>query len=165
MAQELESSLGGVFSLLSTSFQLPLVRIILDKLGSKGELPPLDDETVQPQIVAGLEGLGRNDDLNRLTEFLNDINLVSQSQGIQAEMNLGEIIKRVGAARGIEMKGMVKTDEQKQKEKQASEERKKQEQFFELLKTASPEIIKQFGSQFGGEQGMEGMMPSPNQLS
>ena len=165
MAQELESSLGGVFSLLSTSFQLPLVRIILDKLESKGELPPLDDETVRPQIVAGLEGLGRNDDLNRLTEFLNDINLVSQSQGIQAEMNLGEIIKRVGAARGIEMKGMVKTEEQKQKEQQASEERKKQEQFFELLKTASPEIIKQFGGQFGGEQGMEGMMPSPNQLS
>jgi len=167
MAQELESSLGGVFSLLSTSFQLPLVRIILDKLASKGELPPLNDEQVQPQIVTGLEGLGRNDDLNRLTEFLNDINLLSQSEGIQAEMNLNEIIMRVGAARGIEMKGMVKTPEQKQKEQEAAQQAQQQQQFFELLKSASPEIIKQFGGQFGGEQAMQGMqgMPSPNQLS
>ena len=124
----------------------------------------MDDGTVRPQIVTGLEGLGRNDDLNRLSEFLNDINLLSQSQGIQAEMNLDEIIRRVGSARGIEMQGMVKSPEQKQQEQQAAQEQMKEQQFFELLKTASPEIIKQFAGQFMGEQGMQ-EMPSPNQLS
>ena len=167
MAQELESSLGGVFSLLSTSFQLPMVKIILEKLETKGELPSMPEETVRPQIVTGLEGLGRSDDLNRLTEFLNDIQMLGQAQGVQAEMNMGEIIKRVGAARGIEMNGLIKTDEQKQQEAQQAEQRMKQERFHELLKSASPEIIKQFGPDMmgGGEQGQaQPQMPPPEQL-
>ena len=168
MAQELESSLGGVFSLLSTSFQLPMVKIILEKLETKGELPSMPEETVRPQIVTGLEGLGRSDDLNRLTEFLNDIQMLGQAQGVQAEMNMGEIIKRVGAARGIEMNGLIKTDEQKQQEAQQAEQRMKQERFHELLKSASPEIIKQFGPDMmggGGEQmPAQPQMPAPEQL-
>lgn len=153
MAQELESSLGGVYSLLSTSFQLPLVRIILDKLETKGELPPMPENVVRPQIVTGLEGLGRGDDLNRLSEFLQDIQMLAQAEGVRSEMHVGEIINRIGAARGIEIQGLVKTEEEKAQEQEAAQKQMKEQQFHELLKTASPEIIKQFGPMFmGGEQ-------------
>ena len=93
--------------------------------------------------------------------------MLGQAQGVQAEMNMGEIIKRVGAARGIEMNGLIKTDEQKQQEAQQAEQRMKQERFHELLKSASPEIIKQFGPDMmgGGEQGQaQPQMPPPEQL-
>jgi hypothetical protein len=154
MAQELESSLGGVYSLLSTSFQLPLVRILLEKLEAKGELPPLPESVVRPQIVTGLDGLGRSDDLNRLSEFLQDIQMLSQAQGVQGEMHMGEIIKRLGAARGIETHGLLKSDEEKQAEQEAQEAKMKEAQFMELLKTASPEIVKQFGPMLMGGEGM-----------
>ena len=94
--------------------------------------------------------------------------MLGQAQGVQAEMNMGEIIKRVGAARGIEMNGLIKTDEQKQQEAQQAEQRMKQERFHELLKSASPEIIKQFGPDMmggGGEQmPAQPQMPAPEQL-
>ena len=164
MAQELESSLGGVYSLLSNSFQLPLVRIILDKLEAKGELPPMPEDMVQPQIVTGLEGLGRGDALNRLSEFLQDIQLLSQAEGIRTEMHVGEIINRLGAARGIEIHGLVKSDEEKAQEQEAAQKQMKEQQFHELLKTASPEIIKQFGPMFmGGQQQQPGGPPALNQ--
>ena len=49
------------------------------------------------------------------------------------------------------MANLLKTDEQKQQEAEQAEKQMKEERFHELLKSASPEIIKQYGSQMMGE--------------
>ena len=66
MAQELETALGGVYSILSQEFQLPLVRLLLHRLESTGKMPKMPKDSIKPQIVTGLEALGRGQDLNKL---------------------------------------------------------------------------------------------------
>ena len=81
-------------------------------------------------------------------------------------MHVGEIINRLGAARGIEIHGLVKSDEEKAQEQEAAQKQMKEQQFHELLKTASPEIINQFGPMFmGGQQQQQqpGGPPTLNQ--
>ena len=69
MAQELETALGGVYSILSQEFQQPLINILLSRLEATGKMPKLPKETVKPTVVTGLEALGRGQDLNKLATF------------------------------------------------------------------------------------------------
>ena len=75
MSQSLESQIGAFYSVLTQELQLPLVRRLIYMLQKKGKLPefPNSQETgeplVQPRAVTGLEGIGRGDDMNKLTEF------------------------------------------------------------------------------------------------
>src|SRR3546814_19943778 len=59
MAQELENVLGGVYTVLSAEFQLPLIRRILYVLIRQGEAPELP-KSVVPTVVTGFEAMGRN---------------------------------------------------------------------------------------------------------
>jgi hypothetical protein len=59
MAQELETALGGVYSILSQEFQVPLVKLLLAKLEANGKMPKMPKDSIKPQIVTGLEALGR----------------------------------------------------------------------------------------------------------
>ena len=70
MAQELETALGGVYSILSQEFQLPLVKLLLARLERTGKMPKMPKDAVKPQIVTGIEALGRGQDLNKLSQFL-----------------------------------------------------------------------------------------------
>jgi len=148
MAQELESSLGGTYSLLSTDFQLPLVRLVLDRLSKGGKLPELP-EIVKPQIVAGLEGLGRGYDLNRLQMLLQYLQPFGPD-ALMSEMNLSDYIDRLGASLGIDMLGLLKTPEQKQIEAQQRQAQMEQQQLMALYEKATPEMAKQLLPQILG---------------
>ena len=150
MAQELESSLGGTYSLLSTDFQLPLVKLVLDRLTKAGKLPELP-EIVKPQIVAGLEGLGRGYDLNRLQMFLQNLQPFGP-EALMSEMNLSDYIDRLGASLGIDMLGLLKTPEEKQAEAQQRQAQMEQQQMMELYSKATPEVAKQMLPQIMGTQ-------------
>ena len=73
VASELEDTLGGIYSILSQELQIPLVNRVMHLLQKKGRLPILPKDTVSPEIVAGLEALGRTHDLAKLDTFLADI--------------------------------------------------------------------------------------------
>lgn len=111
MAQELESALGGIYSILSQELQLPLVTLVMAYLERKGKLPKLPKDTVQPVVVTGIEALGRGQDLQRLQQFVGAISPLPEAVG---RINTGDLIKRVGASLGIDMKGLIKTDEEMQ---------------------------------------------------
>jgi hypothetical protein len=70
MASELEDALGGVYSVLSLEFQLPLVQVMMHNMTADGTLPSLPRDTVRPTIVTGLDALGRSHELARLDEFI-----------------------------------------------------------------------------------------------
>lgn len=148
MAQELESSLGGTYSLLSTDFQLPLVRLVLDRLSKGGKLPDLP-EIVKPQIVAGLEGLGRGYDLNRLQMLLQYLQPFGPD-ALMSEMNLSDYIDRLGASLGIDMLGLLKTPEQKQMEAQQRQAQMEDQRLMALYEKATPEVAKQLLPQILG---------------
>ena len=117
MAQELESALGGTYSILSQEFQYPLVELLLDRLEKKKKMPKMPKDTVKPQIVTGLEALGRGQDLNKLAQFLQYLQPLGP-ETIASSLNVDDYIDRLGASLGIDTGGLIKTPEQKQAEQE-----------------------------------------------
>jgi hypothetical protein len=119
MAQELENVLGGVYTVLSAEFQLPLVRRLLYILIRNGEAPEMP-KTVIPTIVTGFEALGRNHSANKLRGWLADMKNVYGEQVIQAITDPTEIGRRLADSWGVEdVEALIKSPE-KQQEEQAS---------------------------------------------
>lgn len=115
MANELESALGGIYSILSQEFQLPLIKRLMFQMERQKRLPVLPEGTVKPVIVTGIEALGRGNDLNKLDQF---ISVIQQIPDAAARINWGDYMTRRGTALGIDMKGLVKTDEEIAQEQQ-----------------------------------------------
>lgn len=117
MANELESALGGIYSILSQELQLPMVNRIMFAMERKKKLPVLPKGTVKPVIVTGIEALGRGNDMNKLQAFFQAAGLIAQ---LPPEINKDDALKRLGTSLGIDMKGLVKTPEEiKQEQEQA----------------------------------------------
>lgn len=107
MAQSLEDTLGGIYSLLATEFQLPLVKRVMALMKRKGRIPSIP-ETVKPTIIAGLEALGRGHDLNKLMQLLDVLSRVAQVFGPEAlgEYSPSELIARAANSLGVDMAGV-----------------------------------------------------------
>ena len=139
MAKELEDALGGAYSLLSVEFQLPLVKRLMDQMESQGKLPKLPDDTVEPQIVTGIEALGRGHDLDKLMQFMQALEPLGPKQ-IIPRLNVSDYMVRVATALGMDTSGLVKSEKQINK-------RREQSQKAETLKNIAPEIMKQMQQQ------------------
>ena len=122
MANELENSLGGIYSILTQEFPLPYLRRRMHMLVRSGKAPKLPEKLVKPKIVTGVQGLGRGNDRNKLIEF---IGTVSQALGpdiMRQYMNVDEAIKRLANSIGIDTANLVKTQEEIQAEMQAMQQ-------------------------------------------
>jgi hypothetical protein len=142
MAQELETTLGGVYSLLAQEMQLPLLKAIEARLDEKGELPvelkKLSASSVKPVIVAGMDALGRNADLSKIIQ-LQQILTPQEMQFINHE----EMLKRKIMFAGITNDGLVRDADEVRAEQQQQQQ---QQQLAELASRAAPETIKQIGN-------------------
>ena len=118
VTQSIERQLGGIYSILSQEFQLPLVARVLFKLNKQKKLPKLPKDFVVPTIVTGIDALGRGNDLNRLDVYLQGIGQILGPQMIQQYIDVREYLNRRAAALGIDTNGLVKSEEQLQMEQQ-----------------------------------------------
>lgn len=141
MAQELETALGGIYSVLSQEFQLPLVNLLLNKMQREGKMPKFPKDTLKPQIVTGLEALGRGQDLNKLQQFLNMLQPLGP-EVISSELNIGDYLDRLGASLGIDTQGLVKSEEQKQQEAQQQQEMMEQQQMMQMAEKGIGPAVK-----------------------
>lgn len=111
-AHELESSLGGVYSRLASELQLPLATRLMAKV----------DETfskIEPVIVTGFESLSRNSDLDNMRAFMNDLAIFTNvPDDMKFRMNLGEVMKVLGAGHGIDYDKFMKDEDQVKSETQ-----------------------------------------------
>lgn len=140
VAGELEDALGGVYSILSQEFQLPLVHRLMDRMTRQKRLPKLPKGIVSPAIVTGLSALGRGHDLQKYSMFLQAL----QPLGPDAlqRMNIGDLITRVGTSLMIDMKGLVKTDEQIAQEQEQQMQQQQMAQMADMAKAAIPNATK-----------------------
>lgn len=141
VAGELEDALGGVYSILSQEFQLPLTNRLMDRMTKQGKLPKLPKGIVSPAIVTGLSALGRGHDLQKYSMFINALQPLGP-EVIAQRMNVGDLITRIGTALMIDMKGLVKNDEQIAQETAQAQQQQQQAQMMELAKTAVPNATK-----------------------
>tara|TARA_R100000231_G_scaffold3908_1_gene6761 strand:- start:674 stop:2257 length:1584 start_codon:yes stop_codon:yes gene_type:complete len=122
MAQELENSLGGVYSILSQEFQLPYLKRRMHMLVRSGKVPKLPDKIVKPIIVTGIQGLGRGHDRNKLIEFIGTVAQALGPDVMRQYVNVDEAVKRLATSIGIETTNLVKSQEQIQAEMQAMQQ-------------------------------------------
>ncbi len=142
--QELEIALGGVYAILSQEFQLPLVEILMHKMGKEKKIPKLPSDGLKPLIVTGVEALGRGEDLNKLGQFLQS--LAPLGEQAMAELNISDYINRLAGSLGIDTEGLIKSEEQKQVEQQAAMEQQQamqnQQMMGRIVEKATPEMMK-----------------------
>jgi len=70
MAEELEGTLGGVYSMLSEDLQLGRISSLIENMQESGSLPAFDEEMASPVITTGLEALGRSQDVAKVMQAL-----------------------------------------------------------------------------------------------
>ena len=161
MAQELESALGGVYSVLSQEFQLPLINILLGRMVKQRKMPKFPKEKVKPQVVTGMEALGRGQDLNKLSQFLEYLTPLGP-EVLSQKLNIDDYMDRLGASLGIDTGGLIKTDEQIQQEQaeaqQAQMEQQQQAQQAQMqadvIKGATPNMVKGMNEQMANNPEM-----------
>jgi len=130
---ELEQQLGGLFSLLTVEFLVPYLNRTLHILQRSNQLPKIPKDMVRPQIVAGVNALGRGQDRESLTQFVGTIAQTMGPEALMKYVDPSEYIKRLAAAQGIDVLNLVKSQKQLQQEMQAQQETAQQQ---ELLKQA-----------------------------
>ncbi len=141
MAGELEDALGGVYSILSQEFQLPLVSRIMFSLERRGKLPSLPTGIVRPAITTGLEALGRGHDQMKLDSLLQ--RLAPLGPEVVAEyLNVADYIKRTATAIGIEATGLVRSDAEVQQMRQQKQMQQMTQQFVPEMAGAVRDQLK-----------------------
>jgi flagellum-specific peptidoglycan hydrolase FlgJ len=149
-------------------------------LQKKGKLPefPNSQETgeplVLPKAVTGLEGIGRGDDMNKLTEFLTLTQQVLGPEIAQQYVNYEEALRRLAASASIDTTNLVKTSEQLQQEAAAAQAQQQQDQqqqqMMEMMKSSAASKVADnftqpgspYGPQFSGnsDNGAAGSIPN-----
>ena len=128
---ELDQQLGGLYSLLTTEFLVPYLNRKLNVFQKTGEIPRLPNDLIKPTIVAGVNALGRGQDRESLTMFLQTIAQAMGPESLMKFINPEEAIKRLAAAQGIDVLNLVTSmqeiqqrEAEQQQQAMALEERK-----------------------------------------
>ena len=135
---ELEQQLGGLFGLLTVEFLVPYLNRKLSVFQKTGEIPRIPKGMVKPIIVAGINSLGRGQDVQALGQFLQTIAQTMGPEAIATYINPEEVVKRLAAAQGIDVLNLVKSMQEVQ---QADQQAQQQQAEMEAIK-ATPGIMK-----------------------
>ena len=83
---------------------------------------------VRPQIVAGVNALGRGQDQQSLVQFAQTLAQTMGPEIMAKFLDPGEYVKRLAAAQGIDVLNLVKTPETMAQERQQQQQQQMQQQ-------------------------------------
>lgn len=159
--QSIERQLGGIYSVLSQEFQLPLVRRVMERMQRANRLPEVPEKYVKPTIITGIEALGRGNDLNKLDVFLAGAAQVVGPQMLQEYVNISEYLARRAASLGIDTKGLIISQEELQAKMEAARQAQMQDKYGPVLMGAvakgavdNPQLVAQMTQAATGAQPM-----------
>tara|TARA_R100000808_G_C2151335_1_gene160309 strand:- start:336 stop:2072 length:1737 start_codon:yes stop_codon:yes gene_type:complete len=180
MSQELEASIGGLYSILTQELQLPLVRRLMYILQKQRKLPdfPKREEDGEPMVipkpVTGLEAIGRGDDRNKLLDFVTTAQQALGPEVMAQFLNMDELLRRLAASGSIDTTNLVKSEEQLQQEAeeaaQAQQQAQQQQMMSELMTSpAAAQVAKNYtetGAPYGPQfpEGSGHQDPVPNTI-
>jgi hypothetical protein len=140
MAQELEASLGGIYSTMSVELQLPFITVVMHNLTVRGRLPALPGDSIRPVVTTGVDAIGRGNDLTKLTTLFTTVRDALGEQVAQTYIKSEDAIERLGAALGIDTDGLIRTEEEVTQQQQ-------QQGAYNLVDRAAPEMVKAAAAQ------------------
>jgi len=130
---ELEQQLGGLFSLLTVEFLVPYLNRTLHILQRNKELPKIPKDLVRPEIIAGVNALGRGQDQQSLVQFAQTLAQTMGPEIMAKFLDPAEYVKRLAASQGIDALNLIKTPETMAQEQQQQQQQMQQQM---LLKQA-----------------------------
>lgn len=136
VAQELENTLGGTYTVLSAELQLPLTKRYLYIGARQGKVPKLP-KAIQPRIITGFDALGRAHSVNRIRAWLQGLQDTLGPQVIQQIINVTELARRLGEGEGVDgLDDLLKSPEQQAQEAEAQAQ-------AQVGASVAPDIVKQ----------------------
>ncbi len=137
MAQQLEDTLGGVYSVLGVEMQKPMATLLIANMKKRGKLPALPNE-IDVTITTGFEALGRGHDLAKLREFRNEVVEIGQATKnpavVDMYIGLSNYFMRVANSLGLDTDGLVPTKEEIDAAKKQAQQ---QAQLMAMAKTGA----------------------------
>lgn len=130
--QELESTLGGVFSALSLEMLERRTALLIEDMKKRDEFPQISKEEVQVTILTGLEALSRERDVGRGVQAAQIVSQFGEEglRRIKLEVILDKILTGLGFPES------VKNEQEVQAEVQQEQQRAMQQEL--LSKAAGP---------------------------
>jgi len=141
LAQELEGTLGGVFSHLANELQRPYLRRMITQLQKNGELAVFDETDVKFEILTGLEALGREADLVNIQTLTQLLQALPESA--QDTVKWNQIVKKIVIALNLDLESAVKSNDELEAE-QATE-------FQQQIAVAGAQSAAESGGQVAGQ--------------
>jgi hypothetical protein len=139
VARDLEMSLGGVYTRLAQTFQLPIAKLLLARIDFT-----IKGEQVEPIITTGLTALSRSGDLDSYRLFLQDASLLAQiDDGVRAELDIQSILSFLATNNNFDLDVAFKSPEQKQADQEAQAAAEEQAVQDEVRMKAEPQLIAQ----------------------
>jgi len=145
-ASELETALGGAYSLLAVTFQQPILLREIDRLKKSKALPNVDKKDIEPKVIVGLEGLGRGTDLDKFMRAVAAMGQIAPAAQIMPDLDMNKVTQFVFNAVGLDGEDVLKTEDQKAAEAQAAQQAQQQEvatgMMGDAVKGAAPVMAK-----------------------
>jgi len=129
MAEELEGTLGGVYSMMSQEMQRARLERLLLQMVEQGSLPPFQGDLIEPQITTGLEALGREQDVQRVSAAAQMVQILGPETLDYVKMP--ELLTR--AFNGLGLPQVIRSEEEANQIRQ-------QRQMAEMAQQLGPEV-------------------------
>lgn len=124
IANELETSNGGVYSRLALQWQVPTANILLEQIGFTGA-----QYKIEPKIITGMDSLSRQGEMDNLRQFISDLTLLEAvPEDIRAGIDPLKFMAHVGTARQVEYSKFLYTRAEMQQRQQAQQEQLAQQE-------------------------------------
>jgi hypothetical protein len=111
VANELEATLGGVFSVLAQDLQLPMLKLLLN------EIEPKALKVTTPTISTGINAISREKDFQNLNTLLQSLGQLGP-EVVAKYLDVSKYISKVASALGMNPEDIVKSPEQMQMEQE-----------------------------------------------
>jgi hypothetical protein len=137
LATELETALGGAYSLLANTLQKPLLNREIARLKKRKKLPEINDKDLSPKVIVGLEGLGRGTDVEKLMKAAEALAAIAPALQIIQDIDQTKLIQFVFNGVGLDTDEILKSPETKQAEAEAAQQQQQKEQQADLMSKAA----------------------------
>lgn len=126
VSQELEVSLGGIYSTLANVLQEPLVMLYLGRLREKGLINTALVDSIDLEVTTGSAALGRGTEFSSISTFIQTMQ-ATLGQEFSRYIKMPEMIARVANSLDIGTSELIKTSEELQAEAEAQQLAEKQQ--------------------------------------
>jgi hypothetical protein len=102
-------------------------------LQRNNEIPKIPKDLVRPQIIAGVNALGRGQDRESLTQFIQTLAQTIGPEATMKHVDPAEYIKRLAAAQGIDVLNLIKTEDKLKQEMQQQQQMMQQQEMTKQM--------------------------------